>query len=80
LAYHLTSGAIQQVGEAASAQVTLVIAIHTAITLWTRKGSDSLRYALGIIAIIVLYNLAYIGIGIGVNARKDFPYDAPSKV
>jgi hypothetical protein len=54
-----------------------VIAIHTFVAIWWRKGIHALRSAKIIMALVWLYVIFFVGIGIGLNNDKDYVVPTP---
>lgn len=77
--YCTAAGGTQQVGESGSAQLTFAMAVHTFATLWCRKGAKARWVAASVVAIVCLFNVLFVGIGVALN-KGDRPYDSPSKM
>jgi len=73
----IAQGAIQQLGESGVAMTTLVIALHTFVSVWWGRGEHALRTAKIIMIVVWLYIIGFVAIGIGVNGRHDYEIPTP---
>jgi hypothetical protein len=54
-----------------------VIAIHTFVVIWWRKAMHAVLFAKIIVAIIWLYVILFVAIGIGLNNRNGYEVPTP---
>ncbi|KAH8119343.1 hypothetical protein DFH11DRAFT_439734 [Phellopilus nigrolimitatus] len=60
-------GAIQQLGETSVAMATIIIALHTFVAVWLRKGTHNLNIAYGIIAVAWLTVILFVAVAASKN-------------
>ncbi|KAI5123998.1 hypothetical protein M0805_006408 [Coniferiporia weirii] len=66
-------GTMQQLGETSVAMATMVIAIHTFVVVWFRKGAHDLKVACAVIAVTWLFVILFVAIAASRNRNYYTP-------
>ncbi|KZV65021.1 hypothetical protein PENSPDRAFT_638874 [Peniophora sp. CONT] len=76
--YCTAQGALQQFGETGVACTTLVITIHTFMSVFWRRGLHSRTAASIVVGLIYLFVALWVGLGIGLHKDEEFPFYNPT--
>ncbi|KAI0254071.1 hypothetical protein BJV78DRAFT_1296867 [Lactifluus subvellereus] len=71
--YCSAQGIIQQFGELGVALITLIMAIHTAVSALWGVGREARMLAFGIVGLVWVFTALWVGIGNGVHKNYEAP-------